>query len=289
MKCKTNDKDLPVVEYTPDSNLKNPFIMIQNMWKDLLSSKELAWRLINRDIKAQYRQSIFGILWAFVPPIATALVFIFLNDRQIFNIRTTDIPYPVFVMFGTVLWAIFVESMNAPINIVAASHSLLTKITFPKEALILSGIGRTMLNAGIKLLILAGIFIYYQIPVSWGLLFAFLSIILLILLGTTIGLALTPLSVLYQDILQMLTAITGLWFFITPVVYPPPVNFPFTLLSVINPVSPILIGIRDMATGGTLNNPIPFFTISALMLVGLFLSWAVFRLSIPILVERISS
>ncbi|RJP75603.1 MAG: ABC transporter permease [Desulfobacteraceae bacterium] len=289
MKRKTTHNNLPVVEYTPDSSLRNPLAMFKSMWKDLLSSKELALRLMSRDIKAQYRQSIFGILWAFIPPVATAFVFIVLNQRQIFNIRTTDIPYPVFVMFGTVLWAIFVESLNAPIQTVAASHVLLTKITFPKEALILSGIGKVVFNAGIKLLIIFGLFVYYRIPISWGLLFALLSIVLLILLGTTIGLALTPLSVLYQDIIQMLTVVTGLWFFITPVVYPPPVNFPFTLLSVINPVSPILIGIRDMATEGTLNNPIPFFSVSALMLIGLLITWVVFRLSIPILVERISS
>jgi lipopolysaccharide transport system permease protein len=42
------------------------------MGLDLLGSRGLAWRLLVRDISAQYRQSLFGVLWAFLPPIITA-------------------------------------------------------------------------------------------------------------------------------------------------------------------------------------------------------------------------
>ena len=35
---------------------------------DMIQSRFLARQLAERDIKAQYRQSYFGILWAFIPP-----------------------------------------------------------------------------------------------------------------------------------------------------------------------------------------------------------------------------
>jgi len=95
--------------------------MAQQMWRDLIDSRELAWRLTIRDISAQYRQSLMGILWAFFPPIATALIFIVLNNRKIINIGETDIPYPAFAMFGTVLWQIFIESLNSPLKVVTKS------------------------------------------------------------------------------------------------------------------------------------------------------------------------
>lgn len=55
-----------VIVYTPDSSLANPLKMAREMVRDLLSSRELAWRLVVRDISAQYRQAFLGILWAFI-------------------------------------------------------------------------------------------------------------------------------------------------------------------------------------------------------------------------------
>ncbi len=282
-------KDLPIVVYTPESRLRFPILMVREMWRDLLASRELGWRLMVRDISAKYRQSLLGFLWAFLPPVATALVFIILNSRKIINISETNIPYPAFVMFGTVLWQVFVDSLNAPLKAVTASKALLAKINIPKEALILSGIGQTLFNLSIKLLILVMVFIIYKLPLGWGVPLSLLAVLVLVLLGTALGLLITPIGVLYTDIAHGLMVVTGLWFFITPVVYPPPVNFPFSLLAVLNPVSPILVGARDLATQGVLHNPVPFFAVTFLMFVVLVVSWVVYRLAIPILVERMSA
>jgi len=263
--------------------------MVSEMWNDLLASRELAWRLIIRDISAQYRQSFLGIFWAFLPPIATGLIFMILNNRKVINISETDIPYPAFVMFGTVLWQVFVDSLNAPLKVVTASKPMLPKIYFPREALILSALGQTLFNLGIKLIIVTALFILYKMPLGWGVPLFLLAILVLVLLGMTIGLLITPVGILYTDIAQGLTVVTGLWFFITPVVYPPPTSFPFSLLTVLNPVSPILVGARDLATHGTLDNPIPFFVVTAVMLAVLLFTWVVYRLAMPILVERISA
>ena len=284
-----DNRELPIVVYTPESRLHFPILMVREMWRDLLASRELAWRLIIRDISAQYRQSLLGVLWAFLPPIATALVFIILNSRKVINISETNIPYPAFVMFGTVLWQVFVDSLNAPLKAVTASKALLAKINFPKEALILSGIGQTLFNLSIKLLILVMVFIIYKLPLGWGVPLSLLAVLVLVLLGTALGLLITPIGVLYTDIAHGLMVVTGLWFFITPVVYPSPVNFPFSLLAVLNPVSPILVGARDLATQGVLHNPVPFFAVTLLMFVMLFVTWVVYRLAIPILVERMSA
>lgn len=283
------NKELPIVVYTLESRLRFPILMAREMWRDLLASRELCWRLMVRDISAKYRQSLLGFLWAFLPPIATALVFIILNSRKVINISETNIPYPAFVMFGTVLWQVFVDSLNAPLRAVTASKGMLAKINFPKEALILSGIGQTLFNLSIKLMILVMVFIIYKLPLGWGVPLSLLAVLVLVLLGTALGLLITPIGVLYTDIAHGLMVVTGLWFFITPVVYPPPVNYPFSLLAVLNPVSPILVGARDLATQGVLHNPVPFFAVTCLMLVMLFVSWVVYRLAIPILVERMSA
>jgi lipopolysaccharide transport system permease protein len=116
------------------------------MWRDLVASRELAWRLMVRDISAQYRQSLLGIFWAFLPPIAMAVVFVILHSRKLINISDTEIPYPAFAMFGTVLWQVFVDSLNAPLKTVTTAKAMLAKINFPKEALVLSAMGQTLFN-----------------------------------------------------------------------------------------------------------------------------------------------
>jgi lipopolysaccharide transport system permease protein len=275
--------------YTPDSQLRSAGSLFRAMWRDLIASRELAWRLTVRDINAKYRQSLLGLLWAVFNPLATALVFILLSKSKVLNVGNTSVPYPVYIMFGTTLWQAFVESLNAPLGAITASKAILAKVNFPREALILSGLGQTLFNLGIKLILLAGVSVIYKVPLTWSTLLALFAILVLIILGTTIGIMLTPIGLLYSDVTQALALITSLWFFVTPVVYTPPNTFPFTLLAAINPVNPILNGARDLATVGVLHDPASFFMVTAIMLVALMISWVVFRLSIPIMVERMSA
>ena len=126
--------------YTPDSQIRTPIKLMRSMWHDLLGSRELAWRLFVRDISARYRQSLLGVVWSFVPPIITSIVFIVLQSRSAIDFGVTDVPYPVYVLVGTILWQLFTESLNAPLKTVNASKAMLSKINFPREALIVSAI-----------------------------------------------------------------------------------------------------------------------------------------------------
>lgn len=287
-----SDNDSPPAElppervYTPESELRSPVTLLRSMIRDLLSSRELAWRLMVRDLSARYRQSVLGILWAFLLPIASAAVFVLLRQRGVINIGETSIPYPAFAIIGTVLWAIFAESLTAPLSAVAASSSMLAKVNFPREALLLSAMGQLLFGMAIKLSIVAVVFAYYQLPLSWTLLPALGAVLLLMLLGFVIGLFLMPLGTLYTDVSSALTAILGLWFFLTPVVYPPPQQWPYSLLAMLNPVSPLLAGARELATQGTLSNPLAFAVVALLTVLGFFVVWVLYRISLPILVER---
>ncbi len=104
-----------------------------------------------------------------------------------------------------------------------------------------------------------------------------------------IGLFLTPIGTLYKDIGTGLTTVLRLWFFVTTVVYPALKTFPYSLLSTWHPVSPILVGARDLATKGVLSNFEPFFVVSCVSLFGLFVTWIIFKLTLPIIIERMSA
>jgi lipopolysaccharide transport system permease protein len=277
------------IVYTSESQMRSPIHLFLSMWRDLKDSRGLAWRLFYRDFLARYRKSVLGIFWAFLPPIATGAVFIILQAQNVVNFGKTDVPYPVYVLVGTTLWQLFTESMNAPLQSVKSSKSMLAKINFPREALILSAFYQVLLNLGIKAIVIAGVFIYFRIPPTMGLLGAFGAVLMLIALGFTIGLFLTPVGTLYDDISSALPIVTQIWFFLTPVVYPSPKTFPFSLIATLNPVSPILNGARDLATKGILQDSHLFFLISIVTLVGLLLAWLLFRLAVTIIVERMSA
>jgi len=280
---------MPNTIYTPESALRSPGNLVRSMWHDLQASWGLAWRLTVRDISARYRQAALGILWAFLPPLATAAVFIFLNRGGIVNVGATEIPYIAFALFGTVLWQLFADGLTTPLRVVTANKPMLAQVNFPREALILSAIGQVLFSFCIRLVILVAVFLIFQLQPTWGLLLAPFAILMLMMLGILIGMVLIPIGILYTDITEALVIITALWLLLTPVVYSPPEQGILAVVVKINPVSPILVGARDLATLGTLPDVVPFAIISGLTILGLLVMWVVYRVSLPILIERISA
>ncbi len=279
----------PRVVYGPESEMRHPLQLLKEMGRDLLASRELAWRLLVRDISAKYRQSFLGIFWAFIPPIITAAGFTLAKGGGILNIGTTELPYPAYVMFSMTLWQTFVEALNGPVQAVTSAKPMLARINFPREALILAKLGEVFFNFGIKLILIVGLFIWFQIPLTWSMTIAPIALIHLILLGTFFGLLLAPISTLYQDFSIGLTLITGLWLFLTPVVYPIPKDGVFGIIVKFNPVTPLLVTTRELATTGVISDPLGFWIASVIAIVGLLLAWIIYRLSMPYIVERMSS
>lgn len=269
--------------------LRHPIQLFRLMWRDLLASRELAWQLMVRDIKAQYRQSFLGIAWAFFPPIIMAAGFTLAKNANIINIGATDLPYPAYVMFSTALWQTFVEALNSPMQTLTAAKPMLARLNFPREALILAKLGEVFFNFAIKLILIVGLFIWFRVLVSWTVILAFVALIHLIMLGTFIGILLAPLGILYHDVSRGLTLITGFWLFLTPVVYPVPSEGAFGFLVKLNPVTPLLVTARELATTGVISDPYRFWLVSAITLVGLLLTWVIFRLAMPFVIERVSS
>ena len=150
----------PEVVHTPESLLRHPVQLFQQMWLDLLAARELAWRLMIRDISAQYRQSFLGLTWAFLPPIVMAVGFTLAAEANVINIGQTDIPYPAYVMFSTALWQTFVEALNGPVQAVAVAKPMLARVNFPREAIILAKVGEVLFNFAIKLILIVGLFIW---------------------------------------------------------------------------------------------------------------------------------
>ena len=281
-----NNNHLQVHIYEPKSKRKSFLELVRDMFGDLISSLQLAKRIFIRDKKAEYRQSILGISWAFITPLTNALVWIFLSASGAVNISGTGIPYPLFVFIGTMLWGIFSESVNMPLQQTNAAKGLISKINFPKEAILVSGIYKTLFNTGIKVIIVVGALLFFNINPGFGFIGFLIMIFYIMFFGIAIGLLVTPIGLLYKDIARIIPMIMSFLMYLTPVVYKETRFSALQTMINLNPLTPMINSARNYATGGSIENLIYLvFIFLATLLVG-FLGWILYRVSIPIIVER---
>lgn len=264
------------------------FKLLKASLKDIYSSRFLAKQLAVRDIKAQYRQSYLGILWAFIAPLATAFVWIILNKSGTVRLMDTGMPYPLYAFSGTLIWSILVEAINSPITNTSASKSILSKINFPKEALIISGIYKLLFNSLIKIILLLFFVFFYGVGFNWSLLLFLPALLCVVFFGTMLGLFLTPLGMLYKDVGSFIKMGLTYLMYVTPVVYSIPEKGMFKSLMVSNPCTAMIETTRAFIIG---QHPEYFNYFMALVIVGiplLLLGLLFYRISIPIIVERTS-
>lgn len=264
-----------------------------SLWKllkeslgDIYSSRFLARQLAERDIKAQYRQSYLGIIWAFITPLATAAVWVFLNLSGTIQVTDTGIPYAVYAFSGTLLWSIMVEAINSPTTSTKSARGIMSKINFPKEALIISGIYKLLFNSSIKILLLVAFVFIFGIGFNWSLLLLPFVIIGALIFGTTIGLFLTPISMLYTDVGKVVSMGFSFLMYITPVVYAIPAEGLLRKIMILNPFTPIILTSRDLIVGASPEYLTYYFFVLAISLPLFFLGLLAYRISIPIIVER---
>lgn len=275
--------------YSADSGIRNPVKLFWDMIADLKESHALGLRLTKRNIKAIYRQSMLGYVWSVLPPLFTSLVWVFLNGQNVVNIAVTDVPYPLFVITGTMLWQIFSESVSAPLKGVGSGKAMMAKINFPREALILTGIYEVLFNSLIKIGLILLVFAVYGFLPGLNAFFAIFGILSLIIFGSTIGLLLTPMGMLYTDVKQGIAVVLKFAIYLTPVIYPEPKSGIAADLMQFNPVAPLITTTRNLL----LNTPAPrfddFIFISAISVVLFILGLFLYRIAMPIIIERVGS
>jgi len=250
----------------------------------------LGWQLFRRDFAAKYRESYLGYVWAFLPSVVLALTMTLAGRAAILNTEGLSVPYPLLVLVGVSLWQTFAESVLGPVTALNQAKPLLAKIRFPYEAMLVAKLGEIGVNTSLRMLLIGGAIAYYGTPVTPGLVLALGGVLVLVVLGTAIGLFLAPIGGLYSDVSQGLTLALGFWMFLTPVVYerarPGSV---VDLVNTFNPAASPLVFAREAALGQDWSNPVGFAAVAAGSLVALVVAWLFWRFAMSFAVERAGS
>ena len=228
----------------------------------LYGHQDLLISWIMRTIRARYKQSLLGGVWAILQPLATVVIFTIIFTFVV-PIDTQGIPYAVFSYCAMVPWIFLTTSITDMVDSLVANTNLVTKIYFPREVLPLAALVARLLDFSIASIILLLLMLYYQIPVftvNWLYLPVILIVQLLLMLG--IGFIGAALNVFYRDVRHIVVLTSQLWLYATPIIYPVTlVPERFRLVYFINPMAGIIesyraVLIRDVA-------PTPYLLLSA--------------------------
>ena len=170
-----------------------------------------------------------------------------------------------------------------------ASKSLLIKVRFPREALLLTAWAQTLLGFVIRIALLAICLVLLGAHVAPTVPLAVIPAVGLMLFGIMVGVLTVPLGTLYQDITYGIVLATSALMLVTPVAYAPPSNGVLATIMRYNPLSPLVLCARDLTVTGDTSHLPASLVVMGVCLVLFLVGWVLFRLAVPILVERLGS
>jgi lipopolysaccharide transport system permease protein len=131
--------------------------------------------------------------------------------------------------------------------------------------------------------------IFYQVVPSWSLLLFPLTFLILILVGVSFGLLITPIGMLYTDVAKAISMFMGFVMYLTPVVYVIPKEGFLKVLMELNPLTPLLEVNRSILLGMDIAFLNYFMGLFLIMVPVFLIALAIYRVSIPVIVERFSA
>jgi lipopolysaccharide transport system permease protein len=215
----------------------------------LFTHWELIKHLTLREIKARYKQSFFGFFWVILNPFFQMLIMSFVFSH-IIRMPNLGVAYPVFLYVGLLPWMFFANSVGSGMNCLIENASLLNKIYFPREVLILSTLLAKAFDFGLSLIVLIAIMIFYHVPFTFFMLIAIPIFIVQFMFIFGISIILSVLNLMYRDVQYLFNLILTVWFYITPVIYATEF-FPeqYRWIFKINPMSVFINAYRQVVLG----------------------------------------
>jgi lipopolysaccharide transport system permease protein len=216
---------------------------------ELWASRELVLILALRNIKIRYKQTVLGVGWAILQPLAAVAIFTVVM-RRLAHLPSEGIPYPVFVYGGLAVWIYFANGASMAAESLAQYRELVTKVYFPRLLAPLAAIMPSLIDLCISILAVGVFMAAFGVTPSWAIVLLPLWIVAAV--GTTFGVGvwLSALNARYRDVRNALTFLLQIWLFATPVAYPSSlVHGAWRFLLYVNPVAGVVTGFRWSLVG----------------------------------------
>jgi lipopolysaccharide transport system permease protein len=244
---------------------------------DLARYSELLLALSVFRVRVRYKQSVLGLGWAVLQPVALMVIYT-LVFSLIASVPTGGRPYALFAYTALLPWTFFSSALTGATSSLVANSSYVTKVYFPREIVPITYIVAAFLDFLVASLVLGGLLAYYRVVPGLAALWALPIMVLATALVTGLGLAAAALQVRVRDVGVAMPLLLQVWMFASPVVYPPEA-VPAWLRPVwaLNPMVGIVDGFRRAVLDDTAPLAGPLLISTVVTLVVLAAGYTVFR------------
>ena len=244
---------------------------------ELIAYRGLAYVLTWRDLKVRYKQTVLGVAWALLQPLATLLVFTLIFDR-VAKIPTGGIPYPAFAFVGLLPWQLFAHALTDSSNSLITNERLITKTYFPRAIIPTASVLSGLVDFSLSFLLLLPMLAWYGIRPTTALLGLPAPLLMALLAALGVGFWLSALNVQYRDVRYTIGFVVQIWLFATPIAYPSSVvPERWRLVYSLNPMVGVVQAFRWSLVGATIEKSMLLVSILG-TLVLFFSGWAYFQL-----------
>ncbi len=187
---------------------------------EVVSRRYLLYQLAAREIKARYKQSVLGIGWAVLQPLALMAVFSIIFTKFLPGAIKAEYPYPVFFFSGMLIWGLFARSLTLLTDSMVSNADLIRKIYFPREVILLAGLAGRLVDFGIAAIVYAVLMVVFGVAPTLQFLWAVPVVV--VVLGLALGVCFftSALEVWRRDVRSLVALLAQVWFYATPIIYP---------------------------------------------------------------------
>lgn len=187
--------------------------------------RDLLLLIVRRDFVSFYKQTILGPIWFFIQPIFTTITFTFIFGK-LADLKTDNLPEPLFYMAGITAWGYFAECLNKTSNTFRDNAAIFGKVYFPRLIIPLSTIISNLIRFGIQVflfIIFIGYYYFFSDQVvqpNWAIFLFPILIILMAVLGMGIGMIISAMTTKYRDLSFLVSFGVQLLMYGTTVIVP---------------------------------------------------------------------
>lgn len=195
--------------------------------------------LVVTDFKLRYQGSVLGYAWSVLKPL-----FLFAIMYVVFGllIKLGSVEhYPVYLLFGIILWTFFSEATNQGLSSIVARGGIIRKVSFPKYIIVISTTISALVNLGINLVIVAIFMLLSGVQLHISILMLPLYVAEIYILALGLAFFLSTVQVKYRDTSHIWEIIMQAAFYGTPIIYPVTTimakSVPIAKILMLNPIA----------------------------------------------------
>jgi lipopolysaccharide transport system permease protein len=222
-----------------------PRLDLEEAWRH----RDLGVVLAQRTLKVRYRQTLLGVGWAILQPLAGLLIFTLVFGR-LAKLPSDGLPYAVFVYPAMCLWSYISSAVSAAAAELPENPHLVTRVYFPRILSPAAAVVPGLLDFTLALALTAGLLVVYEVAPGPEILFVPLWMAAAALLAFGVGTWLSAINVRYRDVRHVLPFLFQTWFFLSPMVFPSSlVSDSWRTVYALNPLVGLVDGLRWSLVG----------------------------------------